>query len=119
MMIIAKAVLAAFMLIGGVIKVLRVPFQVEHWLHYQYPLWFLTVTGLLEMLGALGLIAGIWNRYAAIGSGILFIVLMAGAIHAHLFRAHQSLPMILPALICLLISVMIVMSDLKYLVAKS
>ncbi|MET3698853.1 hypothetical protein SAMN05877753_11088 [Bacillus oleivorans] len=33
-----KVSLAAFMLIGGVIKVLRVPFQVEHWLHYRYPL---------------------------------------------------------------------------------
>lgn len=30
------------MLTGGVIKVLHVPFQVEHWRHYEYPLWFLS-----------------------------------------------------------------------------
>ncbi|PNB45780.1 DoxX family protein, partial [Pseudomonas sp. GW456-E7] len=46
---IMKVSLAAFMLAGGIIKVLRVPFQVEHWRHYQYPLWFLTVTGILEI----------------------------------------------------------------------
>jgi len=33
--IFVKAGLAAFMLIGGVIKAMHVPFQVEHWRHYQ------------------------------------------------------------------------------------
>lgn len=80
---IMKVSLAAFMLVGGIIKVFRVPFQVEHWRHYQYPLWFLTVTGILEIAGALAMTAGIWNRYAAFGAGVLFVVLMAGAVHAH------------------------------------
>lgn len=65
---IMKVSLAAFMLVGGIIKVFRVPFQVEHWRHYQYPLWFLTVTGILEIAGALAMTAGIWNRYAAFGA---------------------------------------------------
>ncbi len=101
------------MLIGGIIKVFRIPFQVEHWLNYQYPLWFLTITGLLEILGGLGLVAGIWNRYLAIGSSILFVILMAGAIHAHLYRAHQSILMTIPALTCLIISIIIVISEIK------
>lgn len=81
-----KVSLAAFMLAGGVIKVLHVPFQVEHWRHYDYPLWFLSVTGCLEIVGALGMTAGIWNRYFAVGSGVLFCILMIGAIHAHMFE---------------------------------
>ncbi|AUS12837.1 hypothetical protein BG616_02600 [Bacillus subtilis] len=107
--IILKVSLAVFMLVGGIIKVSRVPFQVEHWQHYQYPLWFLTVTGILEIAGALAMTAGIWNRYAALGAGVLFVVLMAGAIHAHIFRARQSVLMTIPAMICLIVSIMIIM----------
>ncbi|MDN0192607.1 MULTISPECIES: DoxX family protein [unclassified Bacillus (in: firmicutes)] len=107
--IILKVSLAVFMLVGGIIKVIRVPFQVEHWRHYQYPLWFLTVTGILEIAGALAMTAGIWNRYAALGAGVLFVVLMAGAIHAHIFRARQSILMTIPAMICLIVSIMIIM----------
>ncbi|ARV45290.1 hypothetical protein BCV50_09820 [Bacillus subtilis] len=106
--IIMKASLAVFMLAGGIIKVLRVPFQVEHWRHYQYPLWFLTVTGILEITGALAMTAGIWNRYAAFGAGVLFVVLMAGAVHAHIFRARQSVLMTIPAMICLIVSIIII-----------
>ncbi|MGY0700209.1 DoxX family protein [Bacillus subtilis] len=109
--IMMKVSLAVFMLAGGTIKVSRVPFQVEHWRHYQYPLWFLTVTGILEIAGALAMTAGIWNRYAAIGAGVLFVVLMAGAIHAHMFRARQSVIMAIPAMICLIVSIMIIMGS--------
>ncbi|MGQ9006533.1 DoxX family protein [Bacillus subtilis] len=109
--IIMKVSLAVFMLAGGIIKVSRVTFQVEHWRHYQYPLWFLTVTGILEIAGALAMTAGIWNRYAAIGAGVLFVVLMAGAIHAHMFRARQSVITAIPAMICLIVSIMIIMGS--------
>ncbi|WP_342412062.1 DoxX family protein [Bacillus sp. FSL K6-1560] len=109
--IMMKVSLTVFMLAGGIIKVSCVPFQVEHWRHYQYPLWFLTVTGILEIAGALSMTAGIWNRYAAIGAGVLFVVLMAGAIHAHMFRARQSVIMAIPAMICLIVSIMIIMGS--------
>ncbi|MEC1550088.1 DoxX family protein [Bacillus rugosus] len=105
---IMKVSLAAFMLAGGIIKVLRVPFQVEHWRHYQYPLWFLTVTGILEIAGALAMTAGIWNRYAVFGAGVLFVFLMAGAVHGHIVRARQSVLMAIPAMICLIVSIMII-----------
>ncbi|WP_039075744.1 DoxX family protein [Bacillus sp. MSP13] len=108
---IMKVSLAVFMLAGGIIKVFRVPFQVEHWRHYQYPLWFLTVTGILEIAGALAMTAGIWNRLGAFGAGALFIFLMAGAVHAHMIRARQSVLMTIPAIICLVVSVMIVMRE--------
>ncbi|MDO8223890.1 DoxX family protein [Bacillus cabrialesii] len=110
--VIMKIGLAAFMLAGGIIKVFRVPFQVEHWRHYQYPLWFLTVTGILEIAGALAMTVGIWNRYAAFGAGALFVVLMAGAVHAHMFRARQSVFMTIPAMICLIVSIMIMIREL-------
>jgi uncharacterized membrane protein len=106
-----QVILAVFIFLGGVIKVLRVPFQVEHWVHYQYPLWFMSVTGVLELIGAIGLIGGIWNRYLAVGSSILLIILMLGAIHAHVIRAEQSLVTTIPATICLILSILVVIRN--------
>jgi uncharacterized membrane protein len=108
-----QVILAVFIFLGGMIKILRLPFQVEHWVHYQYPLWFMTVTGVLELIGAIGLLGGIWNRYLAVGSGLLLIMLMLGAIHAHVFRAEQPLHTTIPATICLILSILVVIRNLK------
>lgn len=107
-MIVMQVILAVFILSGGIIKLLRVPFQVEHWKHYRYPLWFMSVTGFLELMGGLTMIAGIWNRTLAIGSGLLFVILLLGAVHAHIFRAKQAIAMAAPATICLILSIIVI-----------
>ncbi|WP_078410691.1 DoxX family protein [Priestia abyssalis] len=107
MITIMQVILAVFILVGGLIKLFRIPFQVEHWRHYQYPLWFMSVIGLIEVIGAIGMIGGIWNQYLVLGSGVLFIILMMGAIHAHIFRAQQPIVMIIPAIICLILSIIV------------
>lgn len=48
----------------------------------------MSIIGFVEVIGAIGLIGGIWNQYLALGSNILLMALMIGAIHAHIFRAH-------------------------------
>ncbi len=113
MITIMQVILAVFILIGGFIKLFRIPFQVEHWRYYQYPLWFMSVIGFIELIGALGMIGGIWNQYLALGSGVLFVILMLGAIHAHMFRAHQPIVMSIPAIICLVLSMMVILWNLK------
>ncbi|WHY58609.1 DoxX family protein [Peribacillus simplex] len=112
--IVMQVILAVCILVGGFIKLLRIPFQVEHWQHYQYPLWFMSVIGFIELIGAIGMIGGIWNRYLAVGSGVLFVLIMIGALHAHIFRAHQSIVMIIPAMICLILSIMVIIKNLKF-----
>lgn len=69
--IVMKVCLAAFMFTGGVIKILHVPFQVEHW--------FLTVTGCLEIAGALIMAWEIWNPNLAVAAGILFFFAYDGS----------------------------------------
>lgn len=112
-MTIMQLILAVFIFAGGVIKVFRVPFQVEHWQHYQYPLWFMSVTGFLELIAGIALIAGIWNRYLAVGAAAVLIILMLGAIHAHIFRANQSVATAIPAMVCLLLSIIVIVRNLK------
>lgn len=113
MIIFFQIILATFILIGGFIKIFRVPFQVEHWQNYRYPLWFMSIIGLIELIGSIGMISGIWNEYLVLGSGTLFIFLMIGAIHAHMFRAHQSIVTIIPATICLVLSTLLIFSNLE------
>ncbi|MED3728364.1 DoxX family protein [Priestia filamentosa] len=107
-----QVILAVFILIGGFIKLFRVPFQVEHWRQYHYPLPFMSIIGLIELIGSIGMIAGIWNPYLVLGSGVLFIILMVGAIHAHIFRAHQTIVTVIPATICLLLSIVLILWNL-------
>jgi len=56
---------------------------------YGYPAAFSYVVGAVEVLGALGLLAGFWKpRLAAIAAGVLALD-MAGAVFTHL-RAGQG-----------------------------
>lgn len=73
----------------------------------------MSIIGFIEVFGAIGIIAGIWNQYLALGSSILLVALMIGAIHAHIFRAHQSIVMIIPSTLCLILSMMIIIWNLN------
>lgn len=107
-MVVMQITLAVFILVGGFIKLFHIPFQVEHWQHYRYPLWFMSIIGFVEIVGAIGIIGGIWNQYFALGSSVLLAALMLGAIHAHIFRARQSIVTIIPSTLCLILSIMII-----------
>lgn len=86
-----QVLLAAFILTEDVIKLLRVPFQVEHWRHYQYPLWFMSVTGFFELIGSIAVIYGVWNRYLAVGAGVLFVILMPRCLFMPIFFGQTNL----------------------------
>lgn len=107
-MVVLQVILAVFILVGGFIKLFRIPFQVEHWQHYRYPLWFMSIIGFVEIVGAIGIVGGIWSGYLAVGSSVLLVALMLGAIHAHIFRARQSIVTIIPSTLCLILSIIIV-----------
>ncbi|WKA55212.1 DoxX family protein [Planococcus shixiaomingii] len=51
---------------------------------YGYGAGFMYVVGVLEILAALGLLIGFWNRKWAIAASALIIVIMAGAVFTHL-----------------------------------
>jgi uncharacterized membrane protein YphA (DoxX/SURF4 family) len=58
--------------------------MVDEFQRYGMPQWFRVITGLLEIGGAVLIVAGIWSdKLAAIG-GLLLAVIMAGAIITHL-----------------------------------
>lgn len=73
----------------------------------------MSLTGFLELIGGLAMLAGIKNRYMAIGAGVIIAILMLGAIHAHIIRAYQPVQTIIPALAYLVLAIIIILRNLK------
>lgn len=74
-----------FIMAGGV-KLLGQPSQVEHFAHWGYPLWFLYVTGVVEVCGGLCLFfpkAQFWGV-------VVLSITMVGAAGTHLGAGELS-----------------------------
>ena len=52
----------------------------------RYPQWSRVVTGLVGVVGATGLIIGIWFSMVAVAAAILLVATMIGAVYTDLFR---------------------------------
>jgi hypothetical protein len=90
-------------------KLLRTKSMVHHWNEYRYPMWFMNVTTLLELVGVIGLVIAYWIPEFLKFSGVLFTFLMLGAIHAHFVRAKHKPIMALNALAMLILSIVIIL----------
>lgn len=58
--------------------------MVEGFKTYGYPSWFRIFTGLVEVVAAVLVIAGIWNETLAAWGGLVIVVTMIGAIFTHI-----------------------------------
>lgn len=84
--------LALVFLASGGAKLLALPFETEAFARWGYPLWFMYVTGALEVAGAVGLVL---PRLSALAAFCL-AALMLGAVGTHIL--HQEWVMSLVAL---------------------
>ncbi|SEM93794.1 DoxX family protein [Nonomuraea pusilla] len=64
---------------------------------------FMRVIGALEILGAVGLIAGLWIEALGVAAATGLALLMAGAVASHL-RARDTAKQTLPSLVLLILS---------------
>ncbi|MCY9517526.1 DoxX family protein [Paenibacillus apiarius] len=103
--IIIQIILSCMFASSPSIKLLRTKSMVQHWNDYQYPMWFMNITALLETTGVIGVIAGLWIPEILKYAAGLFVTLIIGAIHAHLFRAKHKPVMAINALVMLLLSI--------------
>ena len=93
-----RGLLTAVFLAAAGMKFAAVPFEVEGFARFGYPLWFMYVVGALQLLGAVLL----WTRRCvALGAG-LRAVLMVGAVGSHLLAGDPAL-MPLPAFVLLIL----------------
>ena len=87
--IVIQSLLALAFLMLGVTKVMGANMQVENFEKWRYPQWFRVVTGQVELVGATGLIMGIWFPMVAVAALILLMATMIGAVYTDLFRGDR------------------------------
>jgi len=103
-----QIVLAVMFTVSASMKWLQTGSMVQHWREYRYPMWFMSAIAALETAGVLAMIAGIWFPRLAVYAAALFVVLMFGAVHAHLVRARHRPVMASNAILMLALSIVII-----------
>lgn len=76
--------------------------MVEGFKHYGYPGWFRVFTGLIELVSAALVIAGIWNETLAAWGGLFILATMIGAIFTHIKMKDSVKNMMLPIILLIL-----------------
>lgn len=94
------AILAAFFLIAGGLKLRGAPSQVDNFAHWGYAGWFLYVVGAVEAVGAVGLLVPRLAGFAAMVLGGT----MLGAALTHLVH-HEMKAVPIPLVILGLLAV--------------
>lgn len=93
-----RGLLTAVFLVAAGMKFAAVPFEVDGFARFGYPLWFMYVVGALQLLGAVLL----WTRRCVfLGAGLLAVI-MVGAVGSHLLAGDPML-MPLPASVLLIL----------------
>jgi len=106
--LIIQFILICIFVLSISMKLLRTKSMVQHWKEYRYPMWFMYVTALLELVGVIGLVFAFWIPEFIKFSGVLLTFLMLGAIHAHFVRAKHKPIMALNALVMLILSIVLI-----------
>jgi putative oxidoreductase len=104
--LVLQIVLGLAFLASSYPKVTRSKQMVEGFQKNHFPVWFLVLTGVLEIVAALGLIAGIWVPILATLGAALLICIMVGAVLTHM-RAKDVISHIAPAAVLLLLGVVL------------
>ncbi|ANU23054.1 DoxX family protein [Planococcus donghaensis] len=88
--------------------------MVENFKNYGYPNGFRILTGLVEIVAAALLIAGIWNEQLAAIGAFLAVATMIGAIFTHIKVKDKAKDMMMP-LVLLVLSVVVLFSNYSFL----
>ena len=95
-----------FLLVGGS-KLAGTKQQVEAFQHLGLPQWFRVVTGIVQWIGAAGLIAGYWYPGLVAWAGLWLAVTMLLGFLAHL-RAYDPIGKAMPALVLAIVAAVLV-----------
>lgn len=86
-LLILNIVIAVIFLLSGGAKLAGLEFEIVAFERWGYPLWFMYLTGFLEVLGGVGLLV---KRISALASGCL-AMLMVGAISTHVLHTEWAM----------------------------
>jgi uncharacterized membrane protein YphA (DoxX/SURF4 family) len=98
--LILNIIIAAIFLLSGGAKLSGLEFEIAAFELWGYPLWFMYMTGILEVSGAIGLLV---KRVSALAAACL-AALMIGAIATHII--HSEWAMLIAASVIMNLAVM-------------
>lgn len=104
--IILQSLLALVFLMTGFMKISGNKQQVETFKHLNLPQWFRVVTGLVQLVGAAGLVMGFWIPGAVALAGLWLAITMLGGVITH-FRAKDPISQAIPAFILTILATII------------
>ncbi|MFH5802219.1 DoxX family protein [Haladaptatus sp. CMAA 1911] len=100
--LVVQGLLGLIMVASGGVKFIRTDFHTTQFEQFRYPQWFLVVTGGIEVIGGLGLLAGVvFAPILGVLGGFLIAATMIGAILTHLVRVDDPLSASIPAVVFL------------------
>ncbi|MGO4268849.1 DoxX family protein [Paenibacillus sp. TAF58] len=105
--IIIQSFLLVSMAFGGGSKLAGAKNFVEMFESLKLPQWFRVLTGLVQLVGAAGLVIGYWNPAAAVWAGIWIGITMLVAFFLH-FRVKHPIGNAIPAFVITLIAASLV-----------
>lgn len=91
---------------AGVVKLIRIEFERSGFLRFGYPLWFMTLIGVVEIVGAMMMIFAVTRAVGA----LLNAAVMVGAVCSHL-RAGDGFGMAMPAFVLLVLLLVIAIAN--------
>ncbi len=101
--IIVQVLLGLAFLGAGSLKLAGTKQSLQRRNHLQIALWFLRLTGAVEVLGALGMFVGIGVQWVSVVAAALLGATMLGAIYTHLILRKEAVQhSIAPAVLGLL-----------------
>ena len=106
---ILAVVLAIAFLGAGISKLTRQAQVVENFQRWGYADSVMTATGILEVLVALMLLAGIALQFLAIGAGLIIVFIMLGALMTHQ-RVRDKLALWIPPVVLLALDIALLVS---------
>ncbi|WP_127586328.1 DoxX family protein [Paenibacillus koleovorans] len=106
--IIIQSWLLLFMTYQAISKLAGVKHQIELFEQIRFPQWFRIVTGIVQLIGVIGLVVGYWYPGVAAWAGVWLGITMIVAGFSHI-RVKEPITKAIPALICLLLSVGVIL----------
>lgn len=114
--IILQVLLALIFLMTGFMSISGDKQQIEQFEHLNLPQWFRIVTGLVQLIGVVGLVIGFWYPSIAALAGLWAAITMLGGFATHI-KAKDPISKALPALTLAIIALIITLINLSELLS--
>ncbi|WP_339318041.1 DoxX family protein [Paenibacillus sp. FSL R10-2734] len=91
---------------SGISKLAGAKMQVDTFSHLGLPQWFRVATGLIALVGVVGLIIGFWNEGVLAIAALWLACIMLGAVLFHI-RSSDPIGKIIPAVVLMILALIL------------